>query len=30
VWVSSLESGATWHGGRVDAALLHEQWNGKP
>jgi methenyltetrahydromethanopterin cyclohydrolase len=28
VWVSSLESGATWHGGRVDARLLHEQWSG--
>ena len=30
VWVSSLESGATWHGGAVDENLLHEQWNGKP
>ncbi len=30
VWVSSLESGATYHGGRVDAALLHDQWGGKP
>ncbi|PVX77044.1 methenyltetrahydromethanopterin cyclohydrolase [Paraburkholderia unamae] len=27
VWVSSLESGATWHGGRVDAAVLHGQWS---
>ncbi|MGF6779943.1 methenyltetrahydromethanopterin cyclohydrolase [Paraburkholderia sp. GAS334] len=26
VWVSSLESGATYHGGRVDAALLQAQW----
>ncbi|RFU49348.1 methenyltetrahydromethanopterin cyclohydrolase [Paraburkholderia sp. DHOC27] len=30
VWVSSLESGKTWHGGRVDAALLHDQWNAQP
>jgi len=29
VWVSSLESGATWHGGRIDDALLRSQW-GKP
>jgi methenyltetrahydromethanopterin cyclohydrolase len=29
VWVSSLESGATWHGGGIDAALLRAQW-GKP
>ncbi|SAL16111.1 methenyltetrahydromethanopterin cyclohydrolase [Caballeronia humi] len=29
VWVSSLESGATWHGGAIDAALLRAQW-GKP
>ncbi|MDR5754363.1 MULTISPECIES: methenyltetrahydromethanopterin cyclohydrolase [unclassified Caballeronia] len=29
VWVSSLESGATWHGGRIDEALLRAQW-GKP
>lgn len=28
VWVSSLESGATWHGGGVNASLLHQQWNG--
>jgi methenyltetrahydromethanopterin cyclohydrolase len=27
--VSSLESGATWHGGRIDDALLRSQW-GKP
>jgi methenyltetrahydromethanopterin cyclohydrolase len=27
VWVSSLESGATWHGGRVDTALLRAQWS---
>lgn len=25
-WVSSLESGATYRGGRVDAAVLTEQW----
>jgi methenyltetrahydromethanopterin cyclohydrolase len=30
VWVSSLESGATYHGGAVDADLLHGQWSGKP
>ncbi|WP_035926952.1 methenyltetrahydromethanopterin cyclohydrolase [Caballeronia glathei] len=30
VWVSSLESGATWHGGRVDGALLQAQWGSKP
>jgi methenyltetrahydromethanopterin cyclohydrolase len=29
VWVSSLESGATWHGGGVDARLLQAQWSGK-
>ena len=28
VWVSSLESGSTWHGGGVNASLLHRQWNG--
>ncbi|CAN7403010.1 methenyltetrahydromethanopterin cyclohydrolase [Trinickia sp. LjRoot230] len=28
VWVSSLESGATWHGGGVNAALLNQQWSG--
>ena len=27
VWVSSLESGATWHGGRVDDGLLRAQWS---
>lgn len=27
VWISSLESGATWHGGRVDADLLRNQWS---
>ncbi|SAL01818.1 methenyltetrahydromethanopterin cyclohydrolase [Caballeronia ptereochthonis] len=26
VWVSSLESGATHHGGKVDKALLDAQW----
>jgi methenyltetrahydromethanopterin cyclohydrolase len=30
VWVSSLESGATWHGGKVDGALLQAQWSSKP
>ncbi len=30
VWVSSLESGATYHGGAVNADLLHAQWSGKP
>ncbi len=30
VWVASLESGATYHGGRVDAALLQDQWGGGP
>jgi len=30
VWVSSLESGATWHGGKVDGALLQAQWGSKP
>jgi methenyltetrahydromethanopterin cyclohydrolase len=30
VWVSSLESGATYHGGRIDRALLHGLWNGAP
>ncbi|SAK98125.1 Methenyltetrahydromethanopterin cyclohydrolase [Caballeronia hypogeia] len=28
VWVSSLESGATWHGGKVDKPLLDAQWLG--
>lgn len=28
VWVSSLESGATYHGGRLDGGLLHDQWGG--
>lgn len=28
VWVSSLESGATHYGGRLDGALLHRQWDG--
>ena len=27
-WVSSLESGATYYGGRLDGALLHRQWDG--
>ncbi|TDV19550.1 methenyltetrahydromethanopterin cyclohydrolase [Paraburkholderia caballeronis] len=27
VWASSLESGRTWHGGRLDADLLREQWS---
>jgi methenyltetrahydromethanopterin cyclohydrolase len=27
VWASSLESGKTWHGGRIDAALLRAQWS---
>ncbi|WP_175940706.1 methenyltetrahydromethanopterin cyclohydrolase [Caballeronia sp. BCC1704] len=26
-WVSSLESGATYHGGKLDHALLHAQWH---
>jgi methenyltetrahydromethanopterin cyclohydrolase len=30
VWVSSLESGATYHGGRLESALLQDQWGGKP
>lgn len=29
VWVASLESGATYRGGQIDAALLQEQWGGK-
>lgn len=29
VWVSSLESGSTYHGGRIDAALLSAQWGGR-
>ncbi len=28
VWISSLQSGATWHGGGVDAELLQRQWSG--
>lgn len=28
VWVSSLESGATYRGGRLDGALLHTLWQG--
>jgi methenyltetrahydromethanopterin cyclohydrolase len=28
VWVSSLESGATYRGGRLDGALLHALWQG--
>ncbi|SAK69687.1 Methenyltetrahydromethanopterin cyclohydrolase [Caballeronia fortuita] len=27
VWVSSLESGATYHGGKVDKPLLDAQWS---
>ncbi|SAL80716.1 Methenyltetrahydromethanopterin cyclohydrolase [Caballeronia peredens] len=27
VWVSSLESGATYHGGKVDQPLLDAQWS---
>ncbi|CAB3748944.1 methenyltetrahydromethanopterin cyclohydrolase [Paraburkholderia humisilvae] len=27
-WISSLESGATYYGGRLDGALLHRQWDG--
>jgi methenyltetrahydromethanopterin cyclohydrolase len=30
VWVSSLESGTTYHGGRIDMALLDTQWSGTP
>ncbi|TAL96531.1 MAG: methenyltetrahydromethanopterin cyclohydrolase [Paraburkholderia sp.] len=30
VWVSSLESGATYHGGSVNAALLQAQWGARP
>jgi methenyltetrahydromethanopterin cyclohydrolase len=29
VWVSSLESGATYRGGALDAALLQAQWSGQ-
>ena len=29
VWVSSLESGATYHGGHLDAGLLRKQWGGE-
>ena len=29
VWVSSLESGATYHGGAIDMPLLDAQWRGK-
>ena len=28
VWTSSLESGTTYRGGRLDAALLHALWQG--
>jgi methenyltetrahydromethanopterin cyclohydrolase len=28
VWVSSLESGTTYHGGKIDMALLDAQWSG--
>jgi len=28
VWVSSLESGLTYHGGELDMALLDAQWSG--
>jgi methenyltetrahydromethanopterin cyclohydrolase len=28
VWISSLESGATYHGGAIDRALLDAQWLG--
>jgi methenyltetrahydromethanopterin cyclohydrolase len=30
VWVSSLESGSTYHGGAIDMALLDAQWSGTP
>jgi methenyltetrahydromethanopterin cyclohydrolase len=30
VWISSLESGATYHGGGIDMALLYTQWSGAP
>jgi methenyltetrahydromethanopterin cyclohydrolase len=30
VWISSLESGATYHGGAIDMALLDTQWSGAP
>lgn len=30
VWVSSLESGVTYHGGALDMALLDTQWSGAP
>jgi len=29
VWVSSLESGRTWHGGRLNLDLLRGQWLGE-
>jgi methenyltetrahydromethanopterin cyclohydrolase len=29
VWISSLESGATYQGGAIDMALLDAQWRGK-
>lgn len=29
VWVSSLESGRTWHAGRLNLNLLREQWLGE-
>ncbi|KND62430.1 N(5),N(10)-methenyltetrahydromethanopterin cyclohydrolase [Candidatus Burkholderia verschuerenii] len=28
IWISSLESGATYHGGAIDRALLDAQWLG--
>jgi methenyltetrahydromethanopterin cyclohydrolase len=28
VWVSSLESGTTWHGGAIDLAMLQAAWEG--
>lgn len=27
VWVSSLESGKTWHGGSLEYSVLHRHWN---
>jgi methenyltetrahydromethanopterin cyclohydrolase len=30
VWVSSLESGITYHGGRLDPAVLRDQWCSTP
>jgi methenyltetrahydromethanopterin cyclohydrolase len=29
VWVSSLQSGTTWHGGALNLELLRGQWLGK-